>query len=257
MRRFNTLVAILGSAALAACGGGELAVTAEIQVEDQDGMTSARQLGDLEVQLLPYDRDQVFDSMAAAHGTPEPEIPADLQAQLDEIQVAQEEWRAAETRWGILRDTLQKISERLETLPRNGAEYRLLFQDFNSMDGDLSRAERQMNAAFARFTDLQGASVARIDSITVERENWGDRAFEGVGEVITLKIAATGLEAAADTTDAAGAAMFAVKPGAYWIYARYERAFDELYWNVPVTLEKGAPVTITLSEQNAVSRPLF
>jgi hypothetical protein len=44
-----------------------------------------------------------------------------------------------------------------------------------------------------------------------------------------------GLEVQYDTTSAQGVARFTgVKPGQWWVNARYERQFDELYWNVPV-----------------------
>ena len=65
--------------AAAACGPAEVVVTMEIDVQNPDGEgTMQLLLSDVEVQLIPFDRDAVFDSITTAYGTPEPEIPAEL-----------------------------------------------------------------------------------------------------------------------------------------------------------------------------------
>jgi hypothetical protein len=45
-----------------------------------------------------------------------------------------------------------------------------------------------------------------------------------------------------------------VKPGAYWVYARYETAYTELYWNLPIVVEGGEPLTVKLNRSNADER---
>jgi hypothetical protein len=45
-----------------------------------------------------------------------------------------------------------------------------------------------------------------------------------------------------------------VKPGVYWVYARYELAYTELYWNVMITVEGGEPLTVQLTRANAQER---
>ena len=89
MRRSIPFALILILAA-AACGPAEVVVTMEIDVPnpDADG-TMQLILSDIEVQLIPFDRDVVFDSMTTAYGTPEPEIPQDLIEQRAEVQAAQ------------------------------------------------------------------------------------------------------------------------------------------------------------------------
>ena len=76
-------------------------------------------------------------------------------------------------------------------------------------------------------------------------------AFAGFDEAWTAKIRASGLQAAADTTDASGVAVFDVPPGEYWVHGRLEEVYSELVWNVHVTVTKGEPVTVTLSRGNA------
>ena len=88
------------------------------------------------------------------------------------------------------------------------------------------------------------------------RENWGDEAFSGSFEVFDAKRRASGLDAVADTTDASGIARqnLKVKPGQYWVYARYELAYTELYWNIPIEVIGGEPLQVSLSRANAEER---
>ncbi|MEJ2541002.1 MAG: hypothetical protein P8188_13690, partial [Gemmatimonadota bacterium] len=254
MKRSLLLVAA-ASTALAACGPAEVVVTTELESENPaTGSAMMRPVSDLEVQLLPFDRDAVFDSLATAYGTPEPEIPAEILAAQEEIASAQEEWRDFENRWNTLRDTLQTISDSLENYNRGEARYVALFNEFGDLDTELSQVERQMNQAFARFDSLQRANIEAAQAIRIERENWANDAFAGVGDVWAEKVRASGLTPAADTTNANGVATFAVKPGQYWVHARYDEVYNELYWNVPLTVEGGDPVTLTLTRDNAEVR---
>ncbi len=242
----------------AACGPGEVVVTMEIETADPEGEgTTMRALSDIEVQLLPYDRDQVFDSLTQAFGTPEPVIPPELVAARDEVQQAQQEWDALQRRWNTLRDTLQTITSEMEQYSRGEAAYVTLFREFQAFDSELGTVERQMNAAFERFDELQRGTIRQSDSIRILQDNWADEAFADVGTVFLAKQRATGLDLAVDTTDASGVARgnLRVAPGQYWVHARYELPYTELYWNVPITVERGEPVLVRLTRENAQERP--
>jgi len=244
--------------AAAACGPGEVVVTMEIEAPNPEGEgTVTRTLSDIEVQLLPYDRDQVFDSMTTAFGTPEPEIPAELIEARAAVQAAQEEWDAAQRRWNVLRDTLQTITGAMEQFSRGEARYVALFREFQEFEAELGRVERQMNASFERFDELQRGTIRASDSVRILQDNWADEAFAGVGEVFLAKQRLSGLDVAVDTTDASGVARgnLQVKPGQYWVHARYELPYTELYWNVPITVERGEPLVVELTRANAQERP--
>jgi hypothetical protein len=86
-------------------------------------------------------------------------------------------------------------------------------------------------------------------------DNWADEAFAGVGEIFTAKQRAAGLPIVVDTTDASGMVRLEAPPGTYWVYARYELPYTELYWNVQVTLERGEPAELVLNRANAEERP--
>ena len=242
--------------ATAACGPAELVVTMEVEMPDPNeaGAMATTTLSDLEVQLIPFDRDQVFDSLEQAYAEPEPTIPEDLIEAREAVQAAQQRWRQAETRWNNLRDTLNTLSESMEQYSRGEAAYVAMFREFQELDSQLGGVEREMNQAFEEFNELQRGTIQRSDSMRIERDNWADEAFADIGEVFQAKQRASGLQVAVDTTDAQGIVRIQAAPGQYWIYARYELPYAELYWNVPVTLERGEPTQIVLTRENAQER---
>lgn len=245
--------------AAGACGPAELVVTMELEptsAESAEGM-AATPLGDMEIQLLPFDRDAVFDSLEAAHGTPEPQAPADLLEARERVQEAQARWRAAEARWNNLRDTLQKLTDAMAQYNRGEARYVALYREFQDLDSQYSRIERETERAFEEFTNLQNATIQRSDSMRIAIENWADEAFGGAFDAFTAKQRASGLQTVVDTTDASGVARIQAKPGSYWLHARYELPYSELYWNVPVTLETGDPTQVRLTRENAEERIKF
>lgn len=260
MRKSTFTFAMAALLAVGACASPEVVVTVEIDVPDTDGEGMVtRPLGDVEVRLLPYDRDAVFDSMATAYGTPEPEVPQALMEAREEVRLAQEEWQAAEQRWNSIRDTLQKITSAMEEYSRGEARYVALFREFQDFDGQLGSVERQMNRAFEHFNDLQTGTLRAADSVRILQDNWADEAFSGVGEVFLAMERGVGLESAADTTDSNGIARefhinAKLKPGRYWVNARYELTYTELYWNVPIDVVAGEPVQIRLTSDNAEER---
>ena len=256
MRR-RTLLFAMGLTLAAACGPAEVVVTMEIDLENPDGGgTVTRPLSDIEVQLLPYDRDEIFDSMTVAFGTSEPAVPSELMSAREQVQEAQQQWDAQQRRWSTIRDTLQKLNTALEGFSRGEARYVALFREWQDFDGQLGGVQRQMEASFARFDSLQRGTIRASDSLRMMKENWADEAFAEVGAVFRAKQMASGLDIAVDTTDASGIARtnLRVKPGQYWVYARYELAYTELYWNFPVTVERGEPVLVRLTRENAVER---
>lgn len=257
MRRWNLPITLGLLLAGGACGPAEVVVTVEIESENPNGEGRVvRPLPNLEVQLLPYDRDAVFDSLQAAHPTPEPPVPQALLTARERAAAAQERWQAGERRWNNLRDTLKKISETMQQYSRGEARYVALFQEFTAFEAQLDRVEVETKEAFAEFSELQRVSLRQSDSLRILREAWSDEAFADAPDVFLAKVRASGLEVRADTTDPSGVARdnLKVRPGRYWVHARYELPYTELYWNVPVQVERGEPVQVRLTRQNARER---
>ncbi len=251
MKRSSLLLAV-GTLFLAACGPAEVIVTVELESDD-----GPRPVGDLEVQLIPYDRDVLFDELEAAYSVPEPEIPAAILEAQAEIAAAQQEWLSLQSAEATLRDSLRTIRAEMDQLPPNSGAYRLLFSDFNDVERRFNSASSRVEGAFDRFDSLQKASLAAADSIRVLRDNWAAEAFADYDSAELATLDAAGLDMVFDTTDASGVAYAQVKPGQYWVHARYKQAYSELYWNVPLEVVKGEPVTITLNMANAVERPIL
>jgi len=243
--------------AVAGCGPAEVVVSIEIEVDDPaGGGTIPRALSAIEVRLLPFDRDEIFDSIAAVYPTTEPSVPAGLLAARQQVQAAQAEWDEAQRRRDMLRDTLQRLTAAMEPLDRGGVTYVLMFSDFRGLEGQLPAVEREEHAAFARFDSLLKGTIRASESARILKETWEGEAFAEVGSIFAAKVEASGLDVAIDTTDAFGVARrnLLVTPGQYWVHARYELAYTELYWNVPIAVERGEPVQVRLTRDNAEER---
>ena len=255
MTRSNFLPVILGAALLSACGPTQVVVTAEIAQNDQSQDAEPRALGDLEIRLFPYDRDAIFDSLTAAAARPEPPIPDSVLATQNQVAESQQVWRDTEARWNTLRDTLRTLSDELDQMNRQQGQYRVLYNEFQDMEDEYADVEDERDAAFEAFTSLQGASLAAAQEIRLLRETWADEAYAEVGVAMTAHERASGLQVLADTTDANGIAEFEADAGDYWVTARYELPYTELYWNISITVVRGEPLQVRLMRDNASSRP--
>ena len=254
MTRRKILLSGLATALLSACGPTQVVVTAELDPDDPG--SAPRALSDLEVRLFPFDRDVIFDSLTAVAAAPEPPIPDSVLNAQNAVATAQEEWRDTEARWNLLRDTLQTLSETLDGMSRQSGTYRVLYRDFQDLEAEYNSVERARDQTFDNFTGLQEASIAAAEEARLLREAWADEVFADVGAVMTVRLQATGRDVLYDTTDASGIADgFGVGPGDWWVSARYELPYTELYWNLPVTVEGRDPVQVRLSRENATARP--
>ena len=260
MRKSTLAFAMAALLAAGACASPEVLVTVEIDVPNPEGEGMVtRAIADLEVRLIPFDRDVVFDSMQSAYDVPEPEVPQELLDARERVRGAQEEWQNAERRWNTIRDTLQTLVTAMEQYSRGEARYVALYREYGEFEGQLGNVTRQMERAFENFTALQGGTIRQADSIRILQDNWADEAFAGIGELFIAKQRESGLNFATDTTDANGIARSfhvnaKLKPGAYWVTARYELTYTELYWNVEITVEAGDPIQVTLTRANAEER---
>ena len=259
MRRSWLFLILIGPLFSVACGPGQVAVTAEIDVPDPDneGQTVIRPIADAEIQLIPFDRDLVFDSLTRAFPNPEPEVPADLLSAQATIAAAQAEWNTAETTWGNGRARLLEITGAMDALNRGEARYNVLYREFQDVEAQVARAERVKDQAFQRFTDLQQGYLQRRDSMNLIKDQWADDAYAAAFDVFALKLRESGEAVLVDTTDAQGYALIDVPPGQWWVHGFYQQAYSELYWNIPITVERGDPVQVRLTRATADIRPIL
>lgn len=258
MRRSILAFAALGTLAAAACSPAEVVVTGQLEqpgaAEDEPPQTVA--LSGMVVELVPFDRDEVFDSLEAAASSPEPEIPPDLLEAQEQISEAQQEWQQLETRWNELRDTLQTLTEELDQYNPGEGRYQVLYREWEDLEAQYQRVDRQQQQAFQVYDSLVKANLQRSEEVRIQRENWANEAFADAGEIFTARIRQSGRDLHVDTTSADGVARFTgMEPGEWWVHARYELPTTELYWNVPVTVDRGEVAELRLTRENAEVRP--
>jgi hypothetical protein len=258
MRRSWLALTTIGFLFTTACGPEQVAITVEIEVPDPDSEgTMSAALGDLELQIAPFNRDLIFDSLEAAFPTPEPEPPADLLAAQEEIAAAEADWRQAEDTWASARERQIQITQEMEGLNPAESRYLELYREFQELEGRVSRAERQKDQAFEVYTGLQEGFIVRKDSMQIVKDQWADEAFADYFLVVEAKLIEAGREMVVDTTDANGTALVDLPPGQGWVHARFMEAWSELYWNEPITVERGDPKPVWLTRENAKVRPIL
>ncbi len=258
MTRPSLWTSILVPFLIVACGPGEVIVTSEVERSDPEtGEQVMRPVQNMRVQLLPYDRDAIFDSLSQAAATPEPQLPPELLAARDSIQRAQATFREAENRVLSIREQLRQINEEMGQYNPAETRYRELFTRFNELEGQLNQAENTRDESFERFTELQRETFEELEQARIQIQNWEDDAFADFELVVAERIRETRREVVTDTTDATGRAQLSARPGEYWIYARTQLPVEELYWNIRVQVERGDPVEIRLTRDNAEIRAIF
>lgn len=248
------LAAAVAAAATTACGGGEVTVMAQLEGSETGTQeTDTVALGSLPVRLIPFDRDAVFDSLSQAYPEPEPQIPDSILDLQDRVIELQREYQTANNEWLTLRDSLRTLSDRLQAMDQGSGEYFALFQDFGDLEGRVNRLETQANTAFEEFETLQTRLSQQSQEIEAARRNWADEAFLNVDSIFDARLEELDREIHYDTTNAQGVVgPIPVPSGQWWVNARYDRPFDELYWNVPIDVDGETQVRLT--EENAEVR---
>jgi hypothetical protein len=242
----------------AACGPGELIVTAEIDRHNTEtGELEIRPLGDLEVQFLPFDRDAIFDSLAQAAPTPEPELSTELEEMRTEYIEVQAAARDAEIEWLTARERLQEISQEIAQYSEGESRYRELFNEFEDQEDRVIAAENRMDDYFAELEELQATVLDQLQQARALQENWEDEAFADYPDIVDARLSEARRDIAVDTTDATGMLRVRLDPGEWWVYTRHRLPTEELYWNVRVEVERGEPTEILLNRENAQARPVL
>ena len=257
MKRFLVLLSAASLLGTAACSQPEVVVEARLP---QQGAEGTAPLAELPIRLLPYDRDAIFYSLEAAAPEPEPAIPPDILEAQQRVQQAQMEWRQAEERWTTVRDSLRNIADRLQQMGSQGLratpQYRQMFERFGRLEAEERQVNQRSQEAFARFDQLQRATLTRADSIRAVQEAWAERAFADFPAIVEARLQDMRQEELADTTNANGVAVIQAPKGQWWVYARYTLPYEELYWNLPIEVT-GDSVHVELTVETAERRPVM
>jgi hypothetical protein len=130
-------------------------------------------------------------------------------------------------------------------------------QEFDQEEARANQAERVKDEAFESFDRMQREAFAELEQFSASVMAWEDEAFADWELVVAARLNASGLEMLTDTTDASGAAFFSVSPGDWWVHARQPEATHELYWNELMNVQRGDPVQVRLSRENAEVREIY
>ncbi len=226
-----SLVALAG---LTACEGSrEVAVRVSIPGADSVE-TPVTGVGLI---ALPYDRDSVLAALEAGAATPRPDTAA-LDSLFRAFRVPFTSYTAAVRRSDRLRDSLERLRGRLDSLPRNTPEYRELYAGFSRLDDSLAAARKTTERARQELDRARGEFLERGESLRARIRHWEDSTYQGYDSLTRSLAARRRQDPRTDTTGVDGWAHFSLPPGAWWIYGRSWDATDpnaEWYWNLPVT----------------------
>jgi hypothetical protein len=203
---------------------------------------------------LPYDRDSVLRALAAAAPTRRPST-AELDTLFQRFRVPFSEYATASLEAEKLRGALASVKARLDSLPRNAAEYRTLYAHFGQRSSELARAEQREQVARKALDTARATFIARSDTLRARVRLWEDSTYRAYDSIVSGLARARGLTPVTDTTGRDGWAHFKLQRGPWWIYARSWDATDpnaEWYWNVKV-----AGDTVLLTDHTGLRRPKY
>lgn len=246
-RLFAWFPAAAAAALLVGCGGEQ--VTVQVVMDGPEGPVPQAKLL---VDFYPFDRDSVFELLDTEATTPKPTIPADLSAAFDRSTTLQDEWRTKETAWTEVRERLKRLSEELAGLDRRSRAYRERYDEFNAMERQERRLDREKGQAFARFTSLQDSLTTRADSFRVVLESWEEETYAGYYDIESVLLEQTRRQVYQDTTNAQGYVTRPLPGGDWWVHSRVQIPRGEIVWNV---LVNPADVdTLVLNRDNGEER---
>ncbi len=211
----------------------------------------------LAIALLPFDPQQILDSLATAAVTPKPTFGT-LEVELQAYEApAQEALQAAAAPWRALRDSLATIADSLGRLSSGSTQYAGLFRRFRQMQRRLPPLAAQRDSLLAGLIGGHRALAERAQAAAESLRAWEEAAFASYEAVAEQALERSGREALTIQTDSSGTARLELQPGAWWAVARWPdpaNPFLEYSWNVGFTVTPWLPTHVPLLEANARHR---
>ncbi|HEU5305563.1 MAG TPA: hypothetical protein VFU40_13015 [Gemmatimonadales bacterium] len=238
-------------AVVAACrSSSEVAVRVSIPNTDTIE-TPAAGVG---VVALPYNRDSVLARLEARAGTKRPHTAA-LDSLFARFRGPFTAYTAAAYAVGQLRDSIDQLRQRLDSLPPGAPENPALIGRYRQLSDSLTVTERRTNRARIELDRARAEFVGASESLRAAVRHWEDSTYRGYDSIVENLVRRSGRAAVTDTTGATGWASFVLPAGRWWIYARAWDTSDpnaEWYWNLPVSGD-----TMLLSSRTGRRRPRY
>ncbi len=235
---------------LAACGRREVSV--RVAIPGPDSLPSP--VPGVALVALPYDRDSIIAVLEARAATPRPHTRV-LDSLFRAFRQPFTAYAAASYRAQKLRDSLDLLKRHLDSLPRNGTEYRALYLRFGRQADSLTAALKARDRTQTALAAVRRSVIPRIDRLRAEVRAWEDSTRRDYNSITTQLTAALGRDPRGDSTGADGRVTLPLGPGPWWIYAFTWDAADpyaEWYWNVPVQGD-----SVVLDEHSGQRRPKY
>jgi len=175
---------------------------------------------------LPYDRDSVLAALERSATSRRPDTAA-LDSLFRAFRVPFGSYTGTIQRTERLRDSLDMLRARLDSLPRDTPEYRELYARFSRLEDSLTAGQKRTERARRDLDRARAAFVERSESLRARIRNWEDSTYRGYDSITRNLAARRRQDPRTDTTG-----------GDWWIYGRSWDATDpnaEWYWNLPVT----------------------
>lgn len=212
---------------------------------------------ELPVMALPYDPQQILDSLALASDLSRPEFPG-LDTVLAEYQRRVPEGVAQLYQdWTTARSTVHAISDTLRNLDREAPGYDAVYDRFRGRYEALARQEAELERAMrdesAEDRDLALAAAAAADTL----REWESAVYADYDVIAAGRLALSGRNEVALLTEGVGNVAVRLEPGEWWLVARLphpENPFREYFWNVPLRVDGLTPLQIPLSDRNVTLR---
>jgi hypothetical protein len=186
---------------------------------------------------LPYNRDSVLAALEASAASPRPDTTA-LDSLFRAFRVPFVSYTETIQRTERLRDSLDRLRTRLDSLPRNTPEYRELYAGFSRLQDSLTAAQTRTQRARQDLDRARADFIERSEGLRARIRNWEDSTYRGYDSLTRNLAARRRQDPRTDTTGGDGWARFRLPAGDWWIYGRSWDATDpnaEWYWNLPVT----------------------
>jgi hypothetical protein len=200
---------------------------------------------------LPYDRDSVLAALEASAASPRPDTTA-LDSLFRAFRVPFINYTQTIQRTERLRDTLDQLRARIDSLPRSDPAYRDLYAGFSRLNDSLEAGQKQAERARQELDRARAQFIERSETLRARVRHWEDSTYRGYDSITRNLAARRRQDPRTDTTGGDGWARFHLPPGAWWVYGRSWDATDpntEWYWNVPASDD-----TILLSSRTGRQR---
>jgi hypothetical protein len=186
---------------------------------------------------LPYDRDSVLSALERSATSARPDTAA-LDSLFRAFRIPFASYTGTIQRTERVRDSLDMLRTRLDSLPRNAPEYRELYARFSQLEDSLTAAQKRTERARQGLDRARAEFIERSESLRARIRNWEDSTYRGYDSITRNLSARRRQDPRTDTTGGDGWARFQLPGGDWWIYGRSWDATDpnaEWYWNLPVT----------------------